>query len=81
MITMKSAGITSFTFANVRHLEDTNRRIILVCHKEEWTTHIVCSQSLSNKLRSCNTPRKFKNLVKKMINLPIGNGLELEACQ
>jgi hypothetical protein len=81
MVTLKSVGITSITLASVRNFEDTNRRIILVGHKEEWSTNIVCSQSLSNKLRSCNTSRKFNNLMKKIINLPIGSGLELEACQ
>lgn len=79
MITIKSLGCTHYELASTKNFKDSNKRVVLLIHKDESYTHLVCSKELSDKLRSCKNESKFKNLLKRITNLPIGNGLELEA--
>lgn len=79
MITMKSLGVTSYELASIKNFMDSNKKVVLLIYKDESYTHLVCSQELSDKLRSCKNESEFKNLLEIITNLPIGNGLALEA--
>jgi hypothetical protein len=73
--TLKSLGCTGYSLLQ-SNLNDHNKRVIIIADKEEWTMNLVCSQELSEKIRSGK-----QSVMKKLWNTAIGNGLELEAYQ
>ena len=70
---MKSLGCTEFRFIS-NNLENENKRVIVIAYRGEEYTHLVCSQELSEKIRSAK-----QSVMKKLWTTAIGNGLELEA--
>lgn len=73
--TLKSLGCTSIGFI-ASNLENEDKRVIIIAHKEEWTMNLVCSFELSKKIRS-----RKQSVINKIWTTPIGSGLQLEAYQ
>lgn len=71
--TIKSLGCNEFRFITSNITNET-KRVIIVAHRGEEYTHLVCSLELSKKIRSGKP-----SVIKKLWTTPIGNGLELEA--